>query len=148
MPDSVASDLIIELQPYVVDTDLHNLPLALDILVLLLKVQPNSKATIESEILPKVYTVTRSPLLAGVPLEAVLSFFGGLITPDPDLALNIIPELIKFVSKQKAIPDATSGDTQSYRSVSKCVGVIVAASQRNSAGVIAEFSKHIQVSLT
>lgn len=143
--EPIASELIVELRPFIVDTDLHDLPLALNVVTLLLLLQPSVKGSIETQILPQVLALTRSPVLIGAPLEAVSSFFSGLVGADPDLALKLIPELTKLSSADKTIPDSTSGGLQAYRTVSQCVGVIVTASQRNSAGVIAELSRVITV---
>lgn len=134
-----------DLQPFITEQDLYNLPHALNVATLLLATQPAAKATVEAEILPQVFALVRTPLITGLPLEAVLAFFEALIAPDQELALKVIPELLKVVGKEKTLTNAVGGEAQAMRTTAKCVGVVVKAAPRDRAGVIAEFAKQIEV---
>jgi len=137
--------LVTDLQPFITEQDLYNLPLALNVITVLLATQPAAKAVVEAEILPRVYALVRTPLITGLPLEAVLAFFEALIAPDQELALKVIPELLKVVGKEKTLANAAAGEAQATRTTAKCVGVVVKAAPRDRAGVIAEFAKQIEV---
>lgn len=52
---------------------------------------------------------------------------------------------MKIVGKEKTLGNAAGGDGQATRTTAKCVGVIVKASPRDRAGIIAEFAKQIEV---
>lgn len=116
-------------------------------MTVLLATQPAAKPAVEAEVLPKVYASVRSPLITGQPLDAVLAFFEALIAPDQELALKVIPELLKVVGKDKTLGSAAGGDAQAMRTTAKCVGIVVKAAPRDRAGVIAEFAKQIEVRL-
>jgi cullin-associated NEDD8-dissociated protein 1 len=146
IPTTSATSLISDLSPFIAAEDLQNFPPTLTLLTLLLRTQPASKPSLEA-LIPTIYTITRSPLLVGPALDAVLAFFAGLVSLEPDASLRIIPELIKPFEGASTIPDATSGELHAFRTVAKCVGAIVAASPTNSAGVVAEFAKQIEVRL-
>lgn len=136
--------LVNELQPFISEQDLYNLPLALNVVTVLLTTQPAAKSVIEVEILPRVLALVRTSHITGLPLEAILNFLEALVAPDQELALKVIPELLKVVGKDKTLPNAV-GEAQVIRTTAKCVGVVVKAAPRDRAGVIAEFAKQIEV---
>ena len=139
IPQDLPASLTPTLKPYLTSSDIALLGAALDIVALLLELAPKSTfPEVECEVLPDVYTIAYSPLLAGAPFESLLSFFGALVEADMQIATHIVPNLVLAVEKA---PKAEA----SLTNVAKCVGQVVKAQRAIAAGTIAEFSKHLKV---
>lgn len=93
---------------------------------------------VERDVLPDVYAIAYSPLLAGAPFESLLSFFAALVEADMQIATHVVPNLVSAVEKA---PKAEA----SLTNVAKCIGQVVKAQRAIAAGAIAEFARHLKV---
>ena len=110
------------------------------ILGLLLDLAPKTTfAEVEEDVLPSVYGISHSPLLAGAPFENLLDFFAALVQADMQIASHVVPNLVSYVEK------APKGEA-SLTNVAKCIGQIVKAQRSITAGTVAEFGKHLKAS--
>lgn len=135
--DSAISNLIENIKPFVIETDLANLPAVLDLLVVLLSISPFAKSTIEQTLLSQTISLVQSPLISGPSLEALLSFFTALIEVDQNLAESVI---LALVSASEG-----AGSVNAVHVGARCIGAVVGSSDRDAKGVIEEFAKQISV---
>lgn len=120
-------------------TDITLLGSALDIIALLLELAPSTTfPEVERDVLPDVYAISHSSLLAGAPFESLLAFFGALVEADMQIATHVVPNLV--ISVEKAPKSEAS-----LTNVAKCIGQVVKAQRAVAAGTIAEFAKHLKV---
>lgn len=138
LPAGTASDLVLELKP-LLDT-----PTALQVVVLVLSLQPASRSTIETEVLPTVLEQIKSSLIQPAAIDALLAFFAAWVSADPDCATRVVPGLAELLDTSGRLPDASQGGTVAFTTAAKCIGATVASSQRNAAGIIALFAKAIE----
>ncbi|RPD59457.1 TIP120-domain-containing protein [Lentinus tigrinus ALCF2SS1-6] len=140
IPSDLPANLIPTLKPYLTSSDIALLGAALDIVALLLELSPKSTfPEVERDILPDVYTIAHSPLVAGAPFESLLSFFAALVEADMQIATHVVPNLVSCVEKA---PKAEA----SLTNVAKCIGQVVLAQRAVAAGTIAEFARHLKPS--
>lgn len=140
LPAKTAESMLGELKPFV------SQPTTIQTIALILAKQPKARASVTS-VLPQVYEVVRTPTMANAhQVEALSAFFSAYVSGDPDSATRIVPQLIDNLGKGGKIPDATSGGTSVYSTTARVIGVVVQASLRNAAGVLALFQKTIKVS--
>lgn len=135
LPETTASDLILELKP-LLDT-----PAALHVVVLVLSLQPASHDTIESEILPIVLEQLQSPLIQAPVVDALLPFFSAWVAADQDCATRLVPRIAGLLDTSGRLPDASQGGTVAYTTAAKCIGAIVSNSQRNATSIISLFAE-------
>lgn len=139
IPPDIVPSLLPQVKSYITTSDIPLLSQALTIVALLLELAPSTTfPMVEREILPGIYQIAHSPLLAGAALEAMLAFFEALVMADNQIATHVVPSLV--ISVEKA-PKADA----SPANVSKCVAQVVKSQQGVAAGTIAEYSKHIKV---
>lgn len=139
LPANVASDVIVELKPYLDQGS------ALEIIAGVLANQPATRPTVEQYILPEAMAAVKTATNA-VSIDALVDLFSGYIEGDIDSAIRLVPALITNVASDKAIAaDAALGATLAYSTTAKCIGVVVNRSQRNLAGILAAFQKTLKV---
>lgn len=139
VPADLPITVISTLKPYISIVDISLMSQAVSVVALLLDLSPkNTYPEVERDLLPDIYTIAHSPLVAGAAFESVLSFFAALVQADMEVATHLVPNLVISVDKaQKA--DA------SLANVARCIGQVVIAQQSIAAGTIAEFAKHLKV---
>lgn len=132
LPAEVANGIILELQPFI-DT-----PAALRVVGLVLQDQPASRASVEQNILPEVLNVIRNSATATL-IDELPSFIATYVAGDPESALRLVPTLVMNVTKGSA--DSTLSRSVAFQTTAKCIGAVVATSQRNTTGILASFQK-------
>lgn len=131
-----------QIKHYISTSDISLLSQSLIILATLLELSPaTSFPEVERDILKEIYTIAHSPLVSGAALDAMLVFFGALVHADNQIASHVVPSLVASAEK---VPKAES----SPANVAKCVAQVVKVQKGVAAGMIAEFSKHIKVSIS
>jgi cullin-associated NEDD8-dissociated protein 1 len=114
-------------------------PPALSLLALLLELAPTTTfPEIESDLLPDVYRIARSPLVSGAALDSLLSFCSALVSADHQIATHLVPNLVIGVEK------APRADA-SPKNVAETVAQIVRSQEAITAGAIAQYAKKIKV---
>ncbi|KAJ3481603.1 hypothetical protein NLI96_g7546 [Meripilus lineatus] len=130
--------LIPQLKVYISTNDISLLSQALSILALLLELSPAvTFPEVERQLLKDIYSVSRSPVVSGAVLDALLTFFGSLVQADMQIATHVVHDLVSCIDK------APKGES-SQTNVAKCVGQVVKSQQSIAAGTIAEFAKHLR----
>ncbi|KAF8168473.1 armadillo-type protein [Crassisporium funariophilum] len=138
IPQALPSSLIPQVKTYIATSDISLLSQALTILALLLELSPTvTFPEVEHGLLNDIYTVTHSPLVAGVALDSLFRFFAALVQADNQIATHVVPNLV--ISAEKA-PKAECSPSN----VAKCIGQVVKYAQAVAAGTIAEYSKHLK----
>ncbi|KAI0307414.1 TIP120-domain-containing protein [Multifurca ochricompacta] len=142
VPANLLRTLIPQLKSYVSSTDISLQSQALSLFALLLQLSPKSTfLEVEREVLEDVYGIAYSPLTSGAALDSVLAFFGALVEADFQIATHVVSSLTR------GAPEKPKGDV-SYPNVAKCVAQVVRSYQALAAGVIAEFSKTLKLSMS
>ncbi|CAA7267741.1 unnamed protein product [Cyclocybe aegerita] len=138
IPADLPSSLIPQVKTYISTADISLLSQALSTLALLLELSPAATfPEVEHDLLNDIYTVTHSPLVAGVALESLFRFYSALIQADNQIATHVVPNLV--IAAEKA-PKADA----SAANVAKCIAVVVKNQLGVAAGTIAEYSKHLK----
>ncbi|GFZ51807.1 hypothetical protein JCM24511_09575 [Saitozyma sp. JCM 24511] len=140
LPLKTAQGIVSELKPFI-DT-----PTALQVVALILAQQPGCRDVVDSQLLPQIMEIVRTPSVNPHLVDALVAFFGAYVDGDVDCATRLVPTLIENLGKAGSLPDATAGGTSTYTSTARCIGAVVAHSQRNAAGVLAVFQKTIKSS--
>lgn len=136
LPAEVADGIILELQPFI-DT-----PAALRVVALVLQDQPASRTSVEQNILPEVLNVIRNSATATL-IDELPSFFSTYVAGDPESALRLVPTLVMNVTKGSSA-DSTLSRSVAFQTTAKCIGAVVATSQRNTSGILATFQKTLE----
>lgn len=139
---SVPADLAPALVPIVRNqvntTDISLLAQALSVLAQLLLLSPSSSfPEVERDLLQDIYTLTHSPLVSGVALDALLEFYANLVQADNQIASHAVLNVVSAVEK-KSSKEVALGN------VARCVARIAQAHQAIAAGTIAEYAKNIK----
>lgn len=122
-------------------TDISLLAQALSVLAQLLLLSPSSSfPEVERDLLQDIYTLTHSPLVSGVALDALLEFYANLVQADNQIASHAVLNVVSAVEK-KSSKEVALGN------VARCVARIAQAHQAIAAGTIAEYAKNIKVGL-
>lgn len=141
LPADLPATLIPQLKPFISTSDISLLAQALSIIALLLELSPVvTFPEVEREVLQDIYAIAHSPLVSGVPFDSVLAFFAALVEADMQIATHIVPNLVISIERDVKNP-------VSQANVAKCVGQVVKSQHTIAAGTIAEFSKHLRVSV-
>jgi hypothetical protein len=139
LPSEIPPTLIPDLMSYISTSEIALLSQALSLLALMLQLSPAATfPEVERDILAQVYVVAHSPLLSGSALDATLAFFAALVEADGQIATHVVPSLVKSA-------DRASSSDSSQANVAKCIAQVVKSAPAVTAGVTAEFSKHIKV---
>lgn len=150
LPKKTAASLIPDLNTFISASDLTNLPYALSVLTGMLKTPKSSiKPSLETDLLPSVVDLVKSPSIHGSSLEALLDFFATYTAADPDSSIRTVPNIVKLFDVRQpvsAIATAGEGSTITYATAAKCIGVILKHSHDNFAGILTQFIKPVQVS--
>ncbi|KZT68798.1 TIP120-domain-containing protein [Daedalea quercina L-15889] len=140
VPLDLSTTVIPTLKAYISTSDISLMSQAVSIVALLLELTPaQTYPEVERDLLPDIYNIAHSPLVAGAAFESVLAFFAALVQADMEVATHLVPNLVISVEKaQKA--DASLGNT------ARCIGQVAISQQSIAAGTIAEFAKHLKPS--
>lgn len=139
IPADLPPALIAQLKSYISTTEISLMASALNIVALLLELAPTTTfPEVEHDILQEVYTVARSPLVAGAAFDSVLEFFAALVQADMQIATHVVPNLVLSIDK-------TTKTEASQANIARCIGQVVKCQQTVAAGTIAEFAKHLKV---
>ncbi|CAE6466306.1 unnamed protein product [Rhizoctonia solani] len=134
IPDSVQTPLIENLTTYISQSDPQLLIKSFELLTFLLRNWPQKWfASIEKQILPRIYPLATETLLPGS-LDALRGFLYALASADEQIASHLVGGL--KIAYDKAGTGAGN--------VSKCLGAVVRAQTPIAAGTINEFAKHIK----
>ncbi|CED83922.1 TATA-binding protein-interacting protein [Phaffia rhodozyma] len=134
-PDTSITNLIENMKPFIMETDLTYLPAVLDLLVVLLSISSSAKSTVEQTLLSQIISLVQSPSISGSSLEALLSFFTALIEVDQNLTEKVVPELVRI-----SVGSSSAGAVQVG---AQCVGAVVSASGRDPKGIVLQFAQNI-----
>lgn len=140
---SLSKHIVPEIQPLLSDADMNLLPIALQVVALILKMDPSSEAAVQSDILPEVYVMVRSPLMQGPALDALLEFFKALLQCDRQLAQEIIASLMASLEQAK---QTSPGGTHAYTTVARCIGAVVLSAPQTAGAVIGDVAKTLNKS--
>ncbi|KAK7019727.1 hypothetical protein VNI00_017966 [Paramarasmius palmivorus] len=140
IPSGLPSTLIAHIKPYLTVSDISLLSQALNTLSILLELAPSiTFPEVEKSLLPTLYSISHSPLVAGSALDSLLNFYGALVSADVQIATHVVPNLVLTVDK------APKSDAN-LSNVAKCVAQVVKSHQGVAAGTIAEYSKYVKSS--
>ncbi|KAF7296627.1 Cullin-associated nedd8-dissociated protein 1 [Mycena chlorophos] len=138
VPAGLPPVLVPQVKVYLSTSDIPLLSQALSLLALLLELAPTTTfPEIESDLLPDVYRITHSPLVAGTALDALLSFFAVLVNADGQIAIHLVSNLVLTVEKVLKADGSPA-------KVAQGVAQIVRNQQSIAAGTIAQYAKRIR----
>jgi hypothetical protein len=133
------------LRTFIVDTDLVNLPLALNASVILLKAQPKLRSTVDTQLMPQVMTLMQSSLVNGVALDSLLAFISAYVSADPQCAPKMVAEMRETLGRGSDIPTAAKGGAHGYATVAKCSGVAILCSGGQAQSLVLEYGNLLKV---
>ncbi|KAF7318032.1 Cullin-associated nedd8-dissociated protein 1 [Mycena chlorophos] len=100
--------LVPQVKVYLSTSDIPLLSQALSLLALLLELAPTTTfPEIESDLLPDVYRIAHSPLVAGTALDSLLSFFAALVPKADASPANVAKSVAQIVRNQQSIAAGT-----------------------------------------
>lgn len=141
----LSTQILTELCPLITDNDLFLSYLALQLCAQILRSPSGASVVplIQEKILPQTLELTKSSLLQGVALSALLTFFGQLVSLNSKVVTfeYLIEALLSLVMKQKDGPT----NKQCFSSVAQCVSALcinVKSAQRDA--VVQRFIKEFQ----
>ncbi|KAH9911655.1 TIP120-domain-containing protein [Fomitopsis serialis] len=138
VPADLPTTVTPTLKSYISISDISLMSQAVSNIALLLELIPaNTYPEVERELLPDIYNIAHSPLVAGAAFESVLAFFAALVQADMEVATHLVPNLVISVDK------AQKSDA-SYANVARCIGQVAISQQGIAAGTVAEFAKHLK----
>ncbi|VVC31483.1 Hypothetical protein CINCED_3A016263 [Cinara cedri] len=137
--------IMIELPQLINETDLHIAQLTLSLLTTIIKIQPLAMSYSSNIIMPEVMTLTKSPLLQGAALNAILLFFQTLVATNvPQFGYQELVTVL--ISPLMAQVSGTIGLTlhkQAYHSLAKCVAALTAIQPTQAMGIINSFMSEL-----
>ncbi|KAE9531930.1 hypothetical protein AGLY_010132 [Aphis glycines] len=137
--------ILIELPQLINESDLHIAQLTLSLLTTIIKIQPMAMSFSANIIMPEVMTLTKSPLLQGAALNAILLFFQTLVATNvPQFGYQELVTLL--ISPLMAQPVGTPTLTlhkQAYHSLAKCVAALTATQPVQAMGIINSFMSEL-----
>jgi cullin-associated NEDD8-dissociated protein 1 len=134
LSEASATLVVKEIEPLLAqESNLNLASLALLNIILIIDAK-RAVSSIEKSILPVVYTLVCSPLLQGLALESILSFFSHLLSLDPANASKVLASLTATIQPN-------SVQVLHYSTVAQCIGAVVKAAPDTSAEVIAAAQK-------
>ena len=140
LPVTTANGIIAELKPFI------ETPNALRIVALVLAQQSTCRPAVESQLLPQILEVTRTPSVNPHLVDALAVFFLAYAEGDEDSATRLVYSLIDNLGKGDSLPDATRGGTSTYTTTARCIGVVVSILQKNSASLLSRFHTRLKAS--
>ncbi|CAK9779690.1 unnamed protein product [Cutaneotrichosporon oleaginosum] len=139
LPEGVASDVIVELTPFLDQAS------ALEIIANVLASQPATRATVEKHVLPHIMVAIKTANTAAT-IDALVQFFGAYVDGDVDCSLRLVPQLVLNVAQDKTLAGASLGTTAAFSTTAKCIGTVVYHSERNLAGILVTFENSLKSS--
>ncbi len=149
IPQNVAEANIAELQAFVTDSDLVNLPLALNAAGAFLRIQPALRPAIDRQIMLSAIRTLRSPLVTGVALDAIFALVAARI----DLDRSAINDLVSTMTAPDVIGShgpLSAGQKSGlhvFANVAKCTGVIVSRAGPDAQHLIRNLGTQLKVRL-
>jgi cullin-associated NEDD8-dissociated protein 1 len=137
LPEGVASDVIVELTPFLDQAT------ALEIIANVLANQPATRATVDKHVLPHALAAIKTAGNAAT-IDALVEFYGAYVDGDIDSSTRLVPQLVLSVTNDKSLAGGSFGGTTAYSTTAKCIGAVVSHSERNLAGTLATFEKALQ----
>ncbi|KAI8099719.1 armadillo-type protein [Halteromyces radiatus] len=127
--DQSYQQLLTEVRPLITDSDLHLLPLALQLVDSIITIRPTSVTDIKVLILPTLFQLIQSPLLQGASLKSLLNLFASLGRASPadyDVFIKglVDPLLSAHTVGVSAGGVAAVANKQSASTVAQCVAVL------------------------
>lgn len=149
LPSTTSRALVTDLHPLVNDADINLLPLALNTIAALLVHDPEVIKSVEASILPRIFELVQSPLLQGPSLDGLLAFFTAFVQAGAT-PLPLVKTLASTADAAKKSVEAsgTQSGMQSLATASRCIGVVVKEAPQIGEGIVADYSKQIQVRLS
>jgi len=168
-PSDVTAEMmsaVIQEIPLLIDeSDLHIAQLTLRLLTLMLK-HPSSKGIkpLIVSILPRVYSIVKSPLLQGMSLEALLCFLQVLVVKHDgqrsfvsfrEVLRSLIepiypqqqlhqPQQPRMSSKSRSREDSEGLHKQAVHSTAKCIAALVSACPLECKMIVVQFMQDVQ----
>ncbi|CAI6364051.1 unnamed protein product [Macrosiphum euphorbiae] len=137
--------ILIELPQLINESDLHIAQLTLSLLTTIIKIQPFAMSYSSSIIMPEIMTLTKSPLLQGAALNAILLFFQSLVATNvPQFGYQeLVTLLISPLMAQPVGTPALTLHKQAYHSLAKCVAALTATQPTQAMGIINSFMSEL-----
>ncbi|XP_026805968.1 cullin-associated NEDD8-dissociated protein 1 [Rhopalosiphum maidis] len=137
--------ILIELPQLINESDLHIAQLTLSLLTTIIKIQPLAMSFSANIIMPEVMTLTKSPLLQGAALNAILLFFQSLVATNvPQFGYQeLVTLLISPLMAQPVGTPALTLHKQAYHSLAKCVAALTATQPTQAMGIINSFMSEL-----
>lgn len=140
LPTDIAEGILTELQPLIES------PPALQSAAAILTHQPASRPVVDSQLLPQILAVIKTPSVNPHLVDALAIFFGAYVDGNVDSATRLVTALVDNLGKTRSIPDATRGGTSTYTTTARCIGAVIEHSPAKAAGAAQTFQKTIKVS--
>lgn len=141
-----------EIRSLITDSDLHLLPLALQLTESIINARPSTVELAKSAILPSLFQLIQSPLLQGIALKSLLNLFSALGRASPsdyDIFVNSLvdPLLAAHTSGVSAGGVAAVANKKAASTVAQCIAVLaINTDQSNRNSTVKSFQNYINVS--
>ncbi|CAO3590165.1 unnamed protein product [Absidia cylindrospora] len=127
--------LLVEVRPLISDSDLHLLPLALQLVEYITAVRSASVNDVKSIILPSLFELIQSPLLQGAALRSLLKLFGALGRASPADYETFVKSLVDPLLSAHATGVSAGGvaavpNKQAASTVAQCVAVLAVNTEK------------------
>jgi len=138
--------ILTELPALINESDLHISQLALTLLTAIIKVDNSTLNQIQKHILSATVELTRSPLLQGAALNAMLAFLTEIVKANrSELSYRF---LLKVLTKPIYEDNGTSSSTlavhkQAFHSIAKCVTSLTLVCEKEAEAVVHQFISDI-----
>ncbi|KAF5283424.1 hypothetical protein FQA39_LY04800 [Lamprigera yunnana] len=134
-----------ELPPLLDESDLHIAQWTLVLLTSIAQFHPSALQDISTNLLPDIMNLVKSPLLQGVPLNAMLEFFQSLVRCHlPGVAYNDLLQMLLYPVFQVPV-NQDNLHKQAYYSLAKCVAAVTIISRNQASPVVNQFINNIQI---
>ncbi|CAO3610365.1 unnamed protein product [Cunninghamella echinulata] len=146
--------LLNELRSLITDSDLHLLPLALQLTESIINARPSTVELAKSAILPSLFQLIQSPLLQGIALKSLLNLFSALGRASPsdyDSFVNSLvdPLLAAHTSGVSAGGVAAVANKKAASTVAQCIAVLATnTDQSNRDSTVKNFQNYINDSIS
>ncbi|XP_065063149.1 cullin-associated NEDD8-dissociated protein 1-like [Rhopilema esculentum] len=137
--------ILFELSPLISESDLHISQLALMLLTSITRVDNTRLGQVQEKILPATVELTRSPLLQGSALTAMLAFLTEAVKSDK-LGLSyrtLLQILTKPIYEHDASLPSLAVHKQAFHSIAKCVTVLTIVCKHEADAVVSKFISDI-----
>ncbi|CAO3635273.1 unnamed protein product [Cunninghamella blakesleeana] len=149
IPDESYLQLLNEIRSLITDSDLHLLPLALQLAESIINAHPSTVNSAKTNILPSLFQLIQSPLLQGIALKSLLNLFGALGRASPTDYDSFVKSLVDpllgaHTSGVSAGGVAAVANKKAASTVAQCIAVLAAnTDQTNCDTTVKNFQNYI-----